>query len=166
MRCLLLSPDFRQFHLVKQFPYRSSFPPLYFTGYQGTRNSARAKEAVKRFSAGSLFKPGSSGNLAELNHGSQSATGRKRPTKVTKCKFCVLKWLQDGPKMSSKVHACVCVGQFAMWSRCRTRRFISGSSCTLRRKFLYWLSDWLSVPSSNLVMLNWHLRLPVFYSQQ
>jgi len=70
--------------------------------------------------------------------------------------FCVLEWL---------LHT-ICkrmrVGHFAMWSRCRMCRFISGSSCTLRRQFL----DSLSVPSSNLIMLNRHLRLPVFYSLQ
>lgn len=81
MRCLLLSPDFRQFHLVKRFPYRSSFPPLHFIGYQGARN--RAREAVKRCNAGSLLNTGSSGDLTELNHGSQTATGRRRPIKVT-----------------------------------------------------------------------------------
>ncbi len=77
---------------------------------------------------------------------------------------------QMAPRQSLQTCMCVCVcvcvcmnvGQFAMWSRCRTRCFISGSSCTLRRQFL----DWLSVPSSNLVVLNRHLRLPVFYSLQ
>lgn len=76
--------------------------------------------------------------------------------------FGVLKWLLGRICKRVCVHVCMCVGHFAMWSRCRTCRFISGSSCTLRRQFL----DWLSVPSSNLVMLNRHLRLPVFYSLQ
>lgn len=166
MRCLLLSPDFRQFHLVKRFPYRSSFPPLHFIGYQGARN--RAREAVN---AGSLLNPGSSGDLTELNHGSQTATGRRRLIKVTNLPLKVHSVSSNGSSVeyanmyvcvSVCVHVCMCVGHFAMWSRCRTCRFISGSSCTLRRQFL----DWLSVPSSNLVMLNRHLRLPVFYSLQ
>ncbi|XP_073792921.1 uncharacterized protein [Danio rerio] len=58
-------------------------------GYQGARNSARAREAVKRCNAGSLLKLGSSGDLAQLNHGSQTAMGRRRPiktsTRLNKC---------------------------------------------------------------------------------
>jgi len=57
MKCaaFCFRPDFRQFHLVKRFPYRSSFPlPLHFIGYQGARNRAGA---VRRCNAGKSFKP-------------------------------------------------------------------------------------------------------------
>lgn len=117
MRCLLLSPDFRQFHLVKRFPYRSSFPPLHFIGYQGARN--RAREAVKRCSAGSLLNTGSSDDLTELNHGSQTATGRRRPRKVTNLPLRVRSVSSNGSSVEyANMYVCVRACMYVCWAFC------------------------------------------------
>lgn len=93
-------------------------PPLHFIGYQGARN--RAREAVKRCNAGSLLNTGSSGDLTELNHGSQTATGRRRLIKVTNLPLRVRSVSSNGSLRVeyANIYACVRACMHVRWAFC------------------------------------------------